>query len=373
MAALYFHIPFCRRICGYCDFFRSANTAKMDLVVEAMVGELREECNFLSSKELRTIYFGGGTPSLLSPQQVGDFLKEVATLYSIGAVEEITLEANPDDLTLDYLRAIREVGVNRLSIGVQSFDDEELKFMNRRHTAQEVREVVANARSVGFDNIAIDLIFGVRGFDAEVLRRSVREAIVLDVEHIAAYHLTIELKTIFGRMVERGEFAAVDESTSEAEYELLHEELTRAGYEHYEVSNYAKVGFRSRHNSSYWQGGEYLGIGAGAHSFDGKSLRRWAVESVERYLSGGVDRYESEVLTLEDRRNEVVMTSLRCAEGIDLTAFAEKFGVERKKELLKSSERWIESGDLVAEDGRLRIPCERMLRSDLVIESLFAL
>ncbi|MFI3292272.1 MAG: radical SAM family heme chaperone HemW [Rikenellaceae bacterium] len=371
MPALYLHIPFCRRVCGYCDFFRSVDSSKMSQVVDGMMMELETEHDFLGDRTIDTIYFGGGTPSLLSAEQVRGFLLRIGDLYDISRVKEITLEANPDDLTTQYLEELRAAGINRLSIGIQSFDDTELKFMNRRHSSQQAIDAVRRAREAGFDNIAIDLIFGVSGFGAEVLQRSIDMALELDVEHIAAYHLTIEPNTLFGRRVERGELCEVSEDVTDAEYALLHERLTEAGYEHYEISNYAKVGRRSRHNSSYWRGMEYLGVGAGAHSFNGR-VRRWAVDSIDRYLMGREERYESEVLTLDDRRNEMVMTSLRCVEGLDLTTFAEEFGEESLDNLQRGAQKWIEQGKLVECDGYIRILPQYFMVSDMIIESLFS-
>ncbi len=334
------------------------------------MAELSEQRDFLEDKTIKTIYFGGGTPSLLSAEQVGAFLSRIDELYDTSQLEEVTLEANPDDLTLEYLSALRGAGVNRLSIGVQSFDDDELRFMNRRHSSQRARDAVRDAREVGFDNIAIDLIFGVQGFSQEVLNRSIDAALELDVEHIAAYHLTIEPNTAFGRRVQRGEFSAVAEDVSEREYMVLHDRLTQAGYEHYEVSNYAKPGRRSKHNSSYWQGVEYLGVGAGAHSYSGVR-RRWAKDSIECYLAGGVERYDGEELTAEDMQNEMVMTSLRCMEGLNIERFRERFGDAATRGVERAARRWIDGGELCLSAGWLYVPAEHFMVSDMVIESLF--
>lgn len=373
MSSIYLHIPFCRRLCGYCDFFKSVKCDQMGEVVDQMMVELEQQREFLSQRNLSTIYFGGGTPSLLEPRQVAAFLDRIASLYDASGMEEITLEANPDDLSLEYLRELRAVGVNRLSVGVQSFDDATLKFMNRRHNAAQAHRAIADARSVGFDNIAIDLMFGVDGFGGEPLRRSIAEAVALEVEHIAAYHLTIEPGTLFARRVDRGEFAPVSEEVSEREFEMVHDGLVRAGYEHYEISNYALPDMRSRHNSAYWSGAEYLGIGPGAHSFGG-GVRRWACESLDGYLSlEGDERYESERLTKEERRNEIVMTSLRRCEGLNLSLFEVEYGEAELQRLLLDGAKSLNCGDLVVADGWLWIPAERFLRSDLVIEQLFRL
>ncbi len=370
MSSIYLHIPFCRKVCGYCDFYKSANTKLMEPVLDAMMAEIVEQRSFLNNQTLSTIYFGGGTPSLLSPPQVGMFLQKISETYDVSGLTEVTLEANPDDLTSDYLRELRSVGVNRLSIGVQSFDDETLRFMNRRHDAKQALSAIEQARRAGFDNIAIDLIFGVSGFGGDKLKRSLEIVDDIKVEHIAAYHLTIEPNTLFARLLERGQFAIVEEEVSEREYEMVRVALMKSGYNQYEISNYALGGKESRHNSAYWSGDEYLGIGAGAHSFSGMT-RRWSEGALERYLKGGAGRYEVEILNLEQRRNEVVMTSLRRAEGICLAEFERLFGDDAVKRLLGDSERSVEMGDLLLENGKLKIPTARFLRSDLIIEQLF--
>ena len=368
MAGLYFHIPFCKRICGYCDFFRVADLKLMDSVMEAMHAEMEEQRDFLSDRRVKTIYFGGGTPSLLHPGEVKHFIDHAGEIWDCQAVEEITIEANPDDITAEYVAALRDTAVNRVSLGIQSFDDAELKFMNRRHSAADAAAAVKRLQDAGIENITIDLIFGVDGFGEQVLSRSLEQALALDVQHISAYHLTIESGTTFHRRVQRGVMGEVAEEISEREYMLIHNALTAAGYEHYEVSNYARKGFRSRHNSSYWHGAQYLGIGAGAHSYNGL-VRHWSEQTVGEYC---VERsYVDDELTEQDRFNEYVMTALRCVEGVDVEYVRGRFGENSLKKMLSGAERWLLSGDMVADGGRLRIPVERFLVSDAVIESLF--
>ncbi len=233
MSAIYLHIPFCKRLCGYCDFFKSVKLHYLEPVLESMERELVEEKGFLGSddesQKIETIYFGGGTPSLISAEQVGRFLAIISENYSVESLREVTIEVNPDDLSLQYLTELRKVGVNRLSIGIQSFDDEELRFMNRRHSSQQAIEAVRLAQSVGFDNITIDLIFGLEGFGEKVLARSIEIALSLGVQHISAYHLTIEQGTPFARKVQSGAMRVVDDSVSQGEYDLLERELTAAG------------------------------------------------------------------------------------------------------------------------------------------------
>ena len=254
MAGIYLHIPFCKRICAYCDFYKSADLRQMDALIEAMHRELDARRGYLGGEAVETRYFGGGTPSLCPPEEIGALLRHTEELFDCSRAEETTLEANPDDLTPRYLAAVRRAGIDRLSIGIQSFDDDCLKLMNRRHTARQAAEAVHNAQKEGFGNITVDLIFGVPGFGGDSLRRSLGEAIGLGVQHISAYHLTIEPDTAFGRRAARGAFAPVEEQVSEEEFLTVHDTLTAAGFEHYEVSNFALPGFRARHNAAYWHG-----------------------------------------------------------------------------------------------------------------------
>lgn len=370
MAGVYIHIPFCKRLCAYCDFYKSVRLSYLEEVVAAMHRELSERRGYLRDQRIETLYFGGGTPSLLSVEQLAGLKRRVEELFDCSHLGEVTLEANPDDLTAPYLEGLRKAGFNRLSIGVQSFDDEELRWMNRRHTAQRAEEAVREARAAGFENLTLDLIFGVPGFGEEVLRRNLERVLALEPEHISAYHLTIEPDTALGRKEARGELCAVEESISEREYALVHETLTRAGYDHYEISNYARPGFRARHNSAYWQGREYLGIGPAAHSFDGRS-RRWSLDTVESYASGGEFRFEQELLTERDRLNEYLMTHLRTAEGISFREMGEQFGPEAVVRIEKEAEPLLLQGLLSSTPEGLKIPAERFLLSDHLIGMLF--
>ena len=372
MAGLYFHIPFCKRVCAYCDFYKSVELDRMEPLAEAMRRELEARRDYLGGEPVRTRYFGGGTPSLCPPETIGGLLARAAELFDCSVVEETTLEANPDDLTPAYLEALRRTGIDRLSIGIQSFDDACLKLMNRRHTAAQAAESVRRAREAGFGNLTIDLIFGVPGFGGKVLQRNLEQALALGVQHISAYHLTVEKNTAFGRRLERGRFSEVDEQVSEREYLEVHRTLTGAGFEHYEVSNYALPGCRARHNAAYWSGDEYLGIGPAAHSFNGKS-RRWAAASIDGYLAGaGTEAiYEQERLTERDRYNEHLMTRLRTAEGLELATVETCFGKERAERLLRQAEPFMRVGELCLAAGRLAIPAEKFLVSDAVIGALF--
>ena len=368
MAGLYFHIPFCKRVCAYCDFYKSVELDRMEPLAEAMRRELEARRDYLGGEPVRTRYFGGGTPSLCPPETIGGLLARAAELFDCSAVEETTLEANPDDLTPAYLEALRRTGIDRLSIGIQSFDDACLKLMNRRHTAAQAIGAVRAAQRAGFGNITADLIFGIPGFGGDSLKRSLDGMLSLGVQHISAYHLTIEPDTAFGRRAARGEFRVVEEEVSEEEFLTVHQTLTAAGFEHYEVSNYALPGFRARHNASYWHGTKYLGIGPAAHSFDGEE-RHWNACSVEKYIAGAPAG--KEVLTQRDRFNEYVMTALRTAEGIDLEEAAARFGAKRLARMQEEAAPFLRSGTLRIDRGRMALPPEKFLISDAVIGALF--
>lgn len=369
MAGIYLHIPFCKRLCAYCDFYKSVRLELLDDTLRAMHRELELRHSELHDRRLRTLYFGGGTPSLCTPRQIGGFIDHARRLFDGAQPEEVTVEANPDDLDHTYLKALREAGADRLSVGIQSFDDAELKFMNRRHTAAQAVQAVREARRAGFDNLTIDLIFGVPGFGARTLRRNLEQALELGVQHISAYHLTVEPGTAFGRRAARGEFRPVEERTSEEEFLLVHDTLTAAGFEHYEVSNFALPGCRARHNSAYWDGTEYLGIGPGAHSYDGIT-RRWSTDTVESYVRGEL-RHGEERLTEHDRVNEWLMTRLRTADGFLLDAFRGRFGERRTARLVRDAAPCLQSGALRDDGGRWHIPPERFLVSDDIIGTLF--
>ena len=370
MATLYFHIPFCKRICSYCDFYKVGALSLLPRVVEAMHCELDERSDYLGSCHITSIYFGGGTPSLLQPSDVERFVEHCRELFDCSEVEEITLEANPDDLTEEYVKELATTSVNRVSLGIQSFDDGALEMMNRRHTAQEAKEAVARLKRYGIDNISVDVIFGIAGYGGESLRHTLEEAILLNVGHISAYHLTIEERTKLGKMTQRGEYMPISDEESEREYMVVHEMLKAAGYEHYEVSNYTKEGCRARHNSAYWQGVEYLGIGPGAHSFS-RDNRTWCTSTAKEYAEGVV-RYESEELTELDHLNEYVMTSLRRVEGINLAYIEERFGTKHAERIAHAAKEWMEAGVVQREGERLAVRAERFLVSDAVIESFFA-
>lgn len=369
MATLYLHIPFCKQICTYCDFYKVGAIDLLPNVITMMHREMTERANYIEDKRLTSIYFGGGTPSLLKPQEIESLITRADLLFDTSGVTEITIEANPDDLTEEYVAALQETRVNRLSLGIQSFDDSVLKFMNRRHTASEAERAVERLRKAGIDNISIDLIFGVAGFEGDHLGESLRRAVALDVEHISAYHLTVEERTRLGLLVRKGEYTPLSDEESEAEFLRVHNSLIEAGYDHYEVSNFAKSGRYAQHNSAYWRGVEYLGIGAGAHSFSGDN-RTWCTSTAKHYAEGVFD-YEDETLSTDDHLNEYLMVSLRTSRGIDLSHISSRFGADRAAETQRHLQRWLDSGIMQRDEERVFIRSEHFLISDAVIESLF--
>ena len=375
MAGLYFHIPFCKRLCGYCDFHRSVKLRHLPDVIRMMHTELDERHALLSEHRLRTIYFGGGTPSLVAPHEIQRLIDHARQRFDCSEVEEITLEANPDDVTDAYVSALRTTDINRISLGVQSLDERVLQFMGRRHSAKQAIEAVARLQRAGYDNISVDLIFGVEPFGEESLRKTIEGFVALGVQHISAYHLTIEPDTRFGRLLSKGELRQVDEQRSEREFQQIHDALTAAGFDHYEVSNYALDGYRSRHNSSYWTGDEYLGIGPGAHSFFGRT-RQWCKLSPEQYAEHFT--HTSETLTERDERNEYLMVSLRRTEGISLDYIRQRWGERQAERIARAAEPmlragWLrEMGDAEQKtERRIAIPPEKFLISDAVISTFF--
>lgn len=372
MAGLYFHIPFCKSRCYYCDFYSCTSLAKKPLLLNALRDELTRNRDFLGGEPLRSLYFGGGTPSLCTPAEIGGLIRHAAQLWDLSQVREVTLEANPDDLSAPYLEALRREGVDRLSLGIQSFRDDDLRWMHRRHTAAAAVRAVQDARAAGFDNLTIDLIYGLPGMTLAAWDDNLRQAVDLDVEHISAYHLTLEPGTVFGRRAARGELAPADEQAGRAQFDRLRERLSAAGFEHYEVSNFARAGRRALHNSGYWFGEPYLGVGPSAHSYDGR-IRRWNHADLGRYLDGLPQNafYETETLGDDDRYNEYLMTRLRTDRGIDAEELRGLFGARKLQYFETRAARFVAAGLMVRDPRRYRLPGEAFFVSDGIISDLF--
>jgi oxygen-independent coproporphyrinogen-3 oxidase len=328
MAGLYFHIPFCKQACHYCDFHFSTNQTLKSELVDQLAAELILQKDYLQGERIETIYLGGGTPSLLSARELEILFTAIQKNYKVANSIEVTLEANPDDLSVEKLNDLKQAGINRLSIGIQSFDETVLKFLNRAHTAAEALDCIEAARKAGIQNISIDLIYSIPGQDDKTLKRNLTTALELQPNHISAYSLTIEEKTVFGRWANKGKLQAMDDGQSAQQFEFVMDLLIHYGYQHYEISNYCLPGFQSNHNTSYWQGKNYLGIGPSAHSYNGVS-RQFNVSNNHLYIKSiqkGTVPFEREILTRENKINEYIFTTLRTEWGCNLNFLKERFG-----------------------------------------------
>lgn len=374
MGRLYLHIPFCRKACTYCDFHFSTNLSRQAEMVAALLQELRRRAPFFREPgSLQSVYFGGGTPSVLTPTQVSLLLEEAARHYGISDEAEITLEANPDDLTPAYLQGIRAAGINRLSIGIQSFAEQDLRWMNRSHTATQAQEVVARVRSAGFTHFTLDLIFGLPGHSMADWDATLTRAMALDPPHLSVYALSVEPKTLLYQQQRRGQLHLPPDDLYEAQFLHTHERLGAAGYHHYELSSYARDGHYARHNSAYWAGEPYLGLGPAAHSYDGQQ-RHWNVANNYRYLfnvgEGGTGESERETLTLRDRYNEYVMTGLRTVQGITRERL-EGYIADWAQYYATELAFWQHQGVLQQAEGRYWLSPAGWMLSDRVASDLF--
>lgn len=328
MAGIYIHIPFCKQACIYCDFYFSTQLSSKNQVVAALLKEIDLRHTYLHTKKLSSIYLGGGTPSLLSDEELLSILNKLATYFTWGKDVEITLEANPDDITRAALKRWKSFGINRLSIGLQSFNDDELKWMNRAHTAAESVNSVKLAQDAGFHNLTIDLIYGSKFQTISSWEKTLSQAVDLNTPHISSYNLTIENKTVLGLKQGKGQEPPVSDELSSRQFVVMTNMLSLSGFEHYEISNFAKAGFYARHNSNYWLQKHYLGLGPSAHSFNGVS-RQWNVKNNTLYSKAVMEGklfFEKEELSTNDRYNEYILTSLRTIWGCDTEHIRAEFG-----------------------------------------------
>lgn len=372
MSGIYIHIPFCRQACTYCDFHFSTSLKHKDEMASAIVKEIEVRKNYLHDTRIETIYFGGGTPSLLSQQDLGRMMETLGKNHDLSGVGEITLECNPDDLDNNTLSGLKALGVNRLSIGLQSFDEAELKWMNRAHTAAQSEVCVKRAQDKGFDNITIDLMYGSRFQSLADWKRTLQKAADLGVQHISAYNLTVEQKTKLGHDVAAKKEPIIDEDKSAAFFLYMAGFLEQQGFIHYEISNFGKEGYFSRHNTNYWKGREYIGYGPSAHSFDGSS-RQWNIANNALYtrnLQHGGAYFEKEILSEKDRFNEYILTSLRTIWGVDLAFVKSTFGAFYDV-LLKASRPYLEQNLIRDEGAILKLTPEGKLLADKIASDLF--
>ena len=372
MAGIYIHTPFCKRRCIYCDFFSTTQSDKKPAYVHALCQELDMRKNYLKGEDIETIYLGGGTPSQLSQEELEKIFSTLYNIYKVNDDAEITLEANPDDLTPEYVHMLRTLPINRISMGIQTFQEETLKLLHRRHTAQQAIEAFQRCHEVGFQNISIDLMYGLPGETLETWKQDLQQAISLRPEHISAYHLIYEEDTALWKLKEQHQVEEADEDLSVTLFRTLIDELTRAGYEHYEISNFCLPGLHSRHNSSYWIGKKYLGCGPSAHSFNGTS-RQWNVASLDKYIhaiqQGKLD-YEIEELDINTRYNDYVITTIRTHWGMSLSHLRSTYGEDLYQYCLRMAKPHLKQGVLEMKEDTLKLTKEGIFISDGIMSDL---
>ena len=372
MAGIYIHIPFCKQACHYCDFHFSTSLKYKDLMIQSIKKELTLRQSELSNETIETIYFGGGTPSLLSDKELQGIIDHVTTHYSVSSNPEISLEANPDDLDRAYLQALSNTTINRLSIGIQSFVEQDLEFMNRAHSASEAKSCLESAKQY-FDNITIDLIYGIPGLSDRLWRENLDQAFQFDIKHISSYALTVEPKTALASFIANGSSPNVDEEQSRNQFEILVDTTESQGFVHYEISNFGKKGYFSKHNTSYWKGVPYLGIGPSAHSFNGQK-RSWNIANNVKYLKSleaNVLAMEVEQLSKKDQLNERIMTGLRTIWGISLDKIEEEFDPSFKTHIIQESRKFVNEGLLEINDNQLKTTQKGKFLADGIASELF--
>ncbi len=375
MAGIYLHIPFCRQACHYCNFHFSTNHTQKEKLLQLLVKEIELTSPFSENEIIDTVYFGGGTPSLLSQQELQTILLALRNKFNINLAAEITLEANPDDINSPILENWLKAGINRLSLGVQSFNEAELKWMNRAHNAQQSLQSIDDILAAGFTNFSVDLIYGSPLLSNKEFEKNLNIIINKNIPHISCYALTVEERTALHHLIEKKKSLPVDEARQAEQFELLLELTEAAGYEQYEISNFAKPGFRSKHNSSYWQGKPYYGFGPSAHSFDGKNKRSWNIANNALYIQSLEQKlipYEEEILTPTQQLNEYIMISLRTVEGINSTIVNERFGENKKQDLLKAAQPYVNEGLLTIQQQTISLTKKGKFLADGIAAELFS-
>lgn len=373
MSGVYFHIPFCKQLCHYCAFHKSISLQAKEEMLECLKKELKYRKDYLGDETISTIYFGGGTPSIYQPNEIESLIDEVAKYFTIESNAEITLEANPDDLTDSYLKALQNTPVNRLSVGIQSFHDEDLILMNRRHTGKEAFDAIRKAQDFGFNNISVDQIYGVPGLSMEKWKENLDLVFKLDIQHISSYHLMFDPNTIFTKKLEKGQLVELDEEQSFEQFKYLIDKVRENGFTHYEISNFSKEGFISKHNSSYWKQEKYLGIGPSAHSFNLKE-REWNIANNYKYIKAIKENgqfSEKEDLSFYDRFNDFVLTSLRTYWGMDLEIVRKDFGDQLYNHCVAKSKKYISSNHIRQEENSLILCDEGVFISNDIMSDFF--
>lgn len=371
---IYLHIPFCKQKCSYCNFHFSTSFSLKDEMLSAIKKEIQLRHNELENKTLKSLYFGGGTPSVLSVDEIKSLIDEIQKYFSFDENIEITLESNPDDLNKNFLKELSQTEINRLSIGTQSFFDEDLKLMNRAHNASEAESSIKRAQDFGLVNISVDLIYGSPTSNFEIWKDNLSKTIELQVPHVSSYALTVEPKTALEKWIENGKIRSPEETEQNQEFYYMKDFLKDNGFDHYEISNFGKPGFHSKHNSAYWKSEPYLGIGPSAHSYNGHLERSWNIANNPIYiknLNQNILPKEKEILTEKDRFNEMIMIGLRTIWGVDLNRINQNFSSEVIDYLNQETKSKIESGILEIENNYLKIPEKHWFLADGIASDLF--
>lgn len=373
MAGIYVHIPFCKQACHYCDFHFSTTTSYQQELVESLTLELQLTKDYLSGEAVSSIYFGGGTPSLVGSKAIESIINKIYNLHAVEPTAEVTLEANPDDLNSEMLGLFKSAGINRLSVGIQSFLDEDLKLLNRAHNSAEASQCIGQIREAGFENFTCDLIYGLPNQTLDMWSENIDRLLAFKPNHVSFYCLTIEPKTVFDKWTRDGKIAEADEDLQSDMFLLARDRLKAAGYDHYEVSNYALPGFESRHNSSYWKGANYLGIGPSAHSFNGSS-RSWNIANNRQYMTAIQEANlpsTVEEIDTNTAYNEYVLTTFRTKWGADSDTILERFGDELHAYFLAKAIKHLAKGVMVQENGNFKLTSEGLLMADGIASDIF--
>ncbi|MGC9330292.1 MAG: radical SAM family heme chaperone HemW [Bacteroidales bacterium] len=366
MPGIYIHIPFCRRKCAYCDFYSVALLNKEPAFINALAREITSKAN---KQPIETIYFGGGTPSVLSKTSIERILNAIYKHYRIADVPEITLEANPDDITSEKAKFWLDTGINRLSIGVQSLDDDALKFLGRRHNAKTSLKSIEIAQNAGFQNISADLIYNLPGLSLQGWKKCISTLLQTGIKHLSAYQLGVEKGTLLYRRFKNGDFTMTDDEAAYTQFMSLYEITEKHGFPWYEISNFAQEGFKSRHNSSYWNGDHYFGFGPGAHAYDGKK-RRWNIPDLNAYIKNPITHYETEILSPKDNINDYLITHLRTREGINLKFMERHFNAFDIDGLKQKMEIYLHTGKARYHAECISLTREGLFISDAILKDI---
>jgi putative oxygen-independent coproporphyrinogen III oxidase len=369
MAGIYLHIPFCKKLCSYCDFYHVFSQENYSVLVDTLLKEAEIRGEYLENEDISTIYFGGGTPSVLSVSEIARIINYLSRHFSISGNCEITIELNPDDISSEYVTGLKGTGINRVSLGVQSWRDADLKLLDRRHNAEQAEVALRELIKGGFENITMDLIYGIPGMSTKDWALNLDKTFSFNIKHLSAYHLTIEEGTVFGKMQKKGHFTEIEEDESNALFNILIEKAEAAGYIQYEISNFGKPGYFSIHNSNYWKQVNYLGLGPSAHSFNGYS-RQWNLRDLKGYIknvNSGKEFFEREELDAKARFNEYIMTSLRTMWGMDLDYIETTFEKEGYDYVVNLAGKFKNYGLIKQENNSLILTNQGKMISDNII------